>query len=104
VPYLRQGQKGERKMKKFLWKQLLGNSYWRMGVMTLLLRLWLFHLQRTLWPFQSSWGLRDNEGMRLFLLRYLEDLEIQSGKTGLMVLHSYSIRKSESRNLYTMVL
>jgi hypothetical protein len=29
-------------------KQLLGNSYWRIGIMTLLLCLWLFHLQRTL--------------------------------------------------------
>jgi hypothetical protein len=48
-----------------------------MGVMTLLLHLWLFHLQRTLWLFQSSWGLRDNKGMISFLLRYLEDLEIQ---------------------------
>jgi hypothetical protein len=39
VPYLRQKQNGERKMKKFPWKQLSGKSYWRMGIMTLLLHL-----------------------------------------------------------------
>jgi hypothetical protein len=41
--------------------------------------------QRTLWPFQSSWSLRDNNKMNPFLLRYLEDLEIQSGRMGLTV-------------------
>jgi hypothetical protein len=56
-----------------------------MGIMTLLLCLWLFHLLRTLWSFQSSWGLRDNDSMSPFLLRYLEDLEIHSGRMGLMV-------------------
>jgi hypothetical protein len=56
------------------------------GSMTLLC-LWLFHLQRTLWPFQSCQGLRDNDGMNSFLLMYLEDLEIQiqPGRMGLMV-------------------
>jgi hypothetical protein len=75
----------EKKMRNFPWKQLSGNSYWRKGIITLFLHLWLFHLQRTLWPFQSSQSLRDNDGMSPFLLRYLEGLEIQSGRMGLIV-------------------
>jgi hypothetical protein len=40
--------KWRREDKEVSLKQLSGNSYWRMGIMTLLLHLWIFHLQRSL--------------------------------------------------------